>query len=315
MPGLNDILEAARTLSWENLGRHITFYLPGMFIYNKHSGKYPAISITGSECALNCDHCRTKILAPMIPAVSPALLIEKCLQLAAKGNHGVLLSGGCDKNGRLPWKPFIPAIEEIKAKTNLFISIHSGLIDDETALALKAAGVDQALIDVIGDDETFAAIYHVDFGVARIYDALKALHRAALPIIPHIVCGLYYGEIKGEKQAIKTISKFDIEQVVIVSLMKIPGTPLWDTQPLKAEAVAEIIAETRFKMPRVKISMGCARERGNTLLETLAIDAGVNRMALPSEEAIQRAKEYGLQIKYQHTCCSVSKNIYEPSAF
>ncbi len=313
MPGLNDTLKEARTLSWENLGRHITFYLPGMFIYNNRSGKYPAISITGSECALNCDHCRAKILAPMISAASPALLIEKCLRVAEKGNHGVLLSGGCDKNGCLPWKPFIPAIQEIKAKTNLFISIHSGLIDYETAVALKAAGVDQALIDVIGDDETLAAIYHVDFGVSRIFEALKALHRAKLPIIPHIVCGLYYGKIKGEKQAIQTISQFDIEQVVIVALMKIPGTPLGSTQPLKAEAVAEIIAETRFKMPQVKISMGCARERGNTRLEILAIDAGVNRMAIPSEEAIEHAREYGLQIKYQHTCCSVSKNIYEPS--
>ncbi|MFC1814384.1 radical SAM protein [Thermodesulfobacteriota bacterium] len=311
MPELHNILKAARKISWDNLGRNITFYLPGMFIYNKHSGKYPAISITGSECALNCDHCQSKILEPMISATSPALLIEKCCHLAEKGNHGVLISGGCDENGRLPWEPFIPAIKEIKEQTDLFISVHSGLIKGKTAVALKKAGVDQALIDVIGDDETFKNIYHVDFGISRIHSSMEALHNVNMPIIPHIVCGLHYGEIKGEKKAVEMISQFDVEQVVIVALMRIPGTPVWNTQPLKAEAVAEIIAETRFKMPHAKISLGCARERGNPLLEILAIDAGINRMALPSEEAIERAKKYGLQIKYQRTCCSVTKSFDE----
>ena len=311
MQELDGILKKARDLSWKYLGREITFYLPGMFIYNNRTGRYPAISITGSQCALNCDHCRSKILEPMIPAVSPDQLLERCLQLEKNGTVGVLISGGCDTNGRLPWNAFIPAIKQIKSRTDLFISIHSGLIDFQTALALKEAGVDQALIDVIGDDQTFKDIYHVDFGVSRIYDSLAALHRAGLAIVPHIVCGLHYGKIKGEKKAAEMISQFHVEQVVIVSLMRIPGTPLWNTKPLNAEAVAEIIAEARFKIPQVKISLGCARQRGNTALEILAIDAGVNRMALPSEEAIAHAKELGLKINYQRTCCSITKQVFE----
>jgi uncharacterized radical SAM superfamily protein len=311
MQELDDILKKARDLSWKYLGREITFYLPGMFVYNNRTGRYPAISITGSHCVLNCDHCQSKILEPMIPAVSPDQLLERCLQLEKNGTVGVLISGGCDANGRLPWDAFIPAVKQIKSQTDLFISIHSGLIDFKTALALKEAGVDQALIDVIGDDQTFKDIYHVDFGVSRIYDSLEALYRAGLATVPHIVCGLHYGKIKGEKKAAEMISQFDVEQVVIVSLMRIPGTPLWSTKPLNAEAVAEIIAEVRFKMPQVKISLGCARQRGNTALEILAIDAGVNRMALPSEEAVARAREYNLQIRYQPTCCSVTRRVYE----
>jgi len=311
MQELDGILKKARDLSWKYLGREITFYLPGMFISNNRTGRYPAISITGSHCALNCDHCRSKILEPMIPAVSPDQLLERCLQLEKNGTVGVLISGGCDTNGRLPWDAFIPAIGQIKSRTDLFISIHSGLIDFQTALALKEAGVDQALIDVIGDDQTLKDIYHVDFGVSRIYDSLEALCRAGLALVPHIVCGLHYGQIKGEKNAVEMISRFHVEQVVIVSLMRISGTPLWNTNPPAAEAVAEIIAEARFKMPQVRISLGCARQRGNTALENLAIDAGINRMALPSEEAIAHAREYNLQIHYQPTCCSVTRRVYE----
>jgi len=305
---MDDRLTRARKMSWENLGKRITFFLPGIFNYNGIFGRYPALSITGSQCVLNCDHCRGKILEPMIAARTPDLLIKKCIRIAERGNHGVLISGGCDEKGHLPWKKFIKAIKKVKDLTRLYISVHSGLIDDETALRLRESGVDQALIDVIGDNDTYRDIYHVDFGVSEIMSSMASLQKAHLPIIPHIVCGLHYGKFKGEKKAVEMIAQFDVEQVVIVSLMRIPGTPVASVKTPSGEAVAEIIAETRFKLPAVQISLGCARERGNTRMELLAVDAGVNRMVIPSEEAIQRAEDYGLDIKYQRTCCSVSKD-------
>ncbi|UCF82780.1 MAG: radical SAM protein [Desulfobacteraceae bacterium] len=308
MNDLDEKLKQAREMSWKTFGRRITFFLPGIFCYNGLYGRYPAISITGSQCALQCDHCRGKILEPMTSAMTPDLLTEQCIRLAQKGNHGVLLSGGCDEEGRLPWDRFMPAIKEIKGHTDLYISVHCGLIDYATALQLKEVGVNQALIDVIGDDDTYRDIYHVDFGVSKILSSMESLQKSNMPIIPHIVCGLHYGKIKGENKAVEMIAQFDVDQVVIVSLMPIPGTPLWNGALPGAGEVAEIIAETRFKLPRARINLGCARERGNIPMELLAIDAGVNRMAIPSEEAIRRTEDYGLEIRYQRTCCSVSKD-------
>ncbi len=314
MPEFEKRLKRAREYSWQHLGKKIIFYLPGMFMLNGIKGKYPAISITGNECALQCDHCHGKILGSMKHTATPEKLVALCLELAAMGRHGVLISGGCDLQGALPWEQFIPAIEEIKQRTGLFVSVHSGLIGEQEALGLKQAGVDQALIDVIGDDETFQRIYHLPFGVERINDTMAALDHAGLPMVPHIVCGLNYGVIKGEKQAVEMISAFKIEQLVIVSLMNIPGTPIGRISPPApaAEAVADIIAQARMKIPAACISLGCARRRGSHLLETLAIDAGINRMALPSDEAVARAKSYGLEIHYQKTCCSVSRDYFEP---
>lgn len=306
MVTINEKLKKARELSWNHFGKEITFYLPGMFSYNGFSGKYPAVSITGSECALQCDHCRGSILEPMIGTLTPGVLLEKGLRLAEKGNHGILISGGCDEGGQLPWEEFIPVIRKLKSRTDLYISIHSGLLDYRVARALKVAGVDQALIDVIGDDETYKSIYHVPFGVSRIESSMEALERSGLSMIPHIVCGLAFGRIKGERKAIEIISRFHVDQVVIVSLMPVRGTPVWNVELPNAVDIAEIIAETRLGIPRARISLGCARQRGNSMLEILSIDAGVNRMALPSDEAIQRAEDYGLAIRYQKTCCSVS---------
>jgi uncharacterized radical SAM superfamily protein len=305
-------LHAARELSWRLHGNRITFYLPGMFRLDGATGRYPALSITGGECALGCDHCQGKILSSMIFTQSADRLLSRCRELAARGTYGVLISGGCTAEGRLPWEPFLTAIATIKSETALFISVHSGLVDDGDALGLKQAGVDQVLIDVIGDDDTFKNVYHLPFGIDRIAASMTALQRAGLPMVPHIVCGIHYGGMRGEKRAVAMISRFKVERVAIVSLMPLPGTRMEAMRPPAPEAVADIIAEVRFAMPHVPISLGCARQRGNRQLEEMAIDAGVNHLALPSEEAVKRAQAYGLDIGYQATCCSV---VPDPSAF
>jgi len=302
-------LEKARQLSWQEFGKKITFYLPGMFNYNNMTGRYPAISITGEQCSLMCDHCQGEILKSMVQASKPELLIERCQTLEKKGVVGVLISGGCDYNGQLPWNDFLDAVKTIKQTTNLMVSVHSGLISESSAIEMKEAGVDQALIDVIGDEDTFLKVYHLSKGIDKIEKSMGALVNASIELIPHIVCGLDYGRIKGEENAVSIVSNFDVEKLVFVSLMGIPGTPMFKVKPPKAENVATIIANARFKMPKTKISLGCARERGNSLLDVLAIKAGVNSMALPSDEAVIQAEKYNLDIRYQKTCCSVSVDL------
>jgi hypothetical protein len=313
MSELDQRLKIARQISWQHLGKQIKFYLPGIFLLDGISGKYPAASITGERCALQCDHCQGKILRSMLQTETPERLVTQCLELSKKGQYGVLISGGCDLSGRLPWSLYVPAIKEIKKRTNLFISVHSGLVDACEAQHLKAAGVDQALIDVVGDDETFQQIYHVPFGVERIQESMAALQAAGLPTVPHIVCGLNHGKLRGEKTAVQMVARFNVEQLAIVSLIGIPGTPMFRVRPPAPEAIADIIADARYLMPSTAISLGCARQRGNSRLEILAIDAGVNRMALPSDEAIAKAKEYGLTIRYQKTCCSVPNDLSIPN--
>lgn len=275
-----------------------------------------------TECDLLCDHCRGTLLKPMIPAGTPAELADRLRNLSAKGHIGALISGGCDQRGRLPWDRFVPAIRKIKAETDLQVSVHSGMVDDETALKLKGAGVDQALIDVIGDDDTYGSVCHVPFGVDRIEAAMASLQRAGIPMVPHIVCGLHYGKMRGEKRAVAMISRFQAAAVVIVALMNqtTKYTKKGETTngvnerdkavSPTAEAVADIIAEARLAMPETPISLGCARKRSDRRMELLAIDAGVNRMALPSDEAVEKAKGYGLEICHQKTCCSVTPVLY-----
>jgi len=300
-------LKGARELSWKNFGKVFTAYLPGMFSYDGIKGDYPALSITGKKCALQCDHCKAQLLKSMPGVLDQKMLVEKAIHYEKNGCHGLLITGGCDREGRLPWKDFLPAVRKIKEKTGLYISAHSGILDRSTAKKLKDAGIDQALIDVIGDDSTYKNICHVNHGVSKIYDTIAYLTDVGIDVIPHIICGVEYGSIKHEERALKAVSDFNPRQLVIVSLMPLPKTPLWGKIPPTAEEISEIIIKARFMMPDTILSLGCARQRGDIKKEIMAIDAGVNMMAIPSEEAIEYARGYGLEIKYQKTCCSVTK--------
>ena len=308
IPEIDEKIRLAGSLGRKRFGKKIAFYVPGMMRWNNVTGKYQAVSITGKHCALQCDHCAGSLLDTMAWTTTADDLLALCIRLKEKGNHGVLISGGCNEYGKLPWDKFLPTVWKIKEKTGLYISVHSGLVDRKTAFDMKAAGIDQVLIDVIGDDETYQRVCHVSFGVSRITDTLEAMAQAELDIVPHVVCGLHFGLIRGEANAIRTISQFPVRQVVIVSLMKIPGTPSMSFSQPTAKEVANIIAEARLALPEAVVSLGCARERGNREMEILAINAGIQRMALPSDEAVAHCRKMEFEMKFQPTCCSVARD-------
>jgi uncharacterized radical SAM superfamily protein len=255
-----ELFDRAWKVTRENHGDYFTFYLPGMIRYGDKRGLYPALSLTGSRCQLQCEHCKGLLLKPMIPAPTPDVLVTKCLKLARSGNSGILLSGGSDLEGRLPWRKFYGAISKIKSETNLFISVHSGFLDFSTASALKEAGVDQALIDIMGDEETAQEIYHLE-GLQRVIRSLEDLFRAGLEVVPHIVAGLMYGRVQGEYEALRIISRFQPSALVIVVLNPLKGTPMATVSFLSPIDVARIIARARVMMPHTPISLGCERPR------------------------------------------------------
>ncbi|MCD6301035.1 MAG: radical SAM protein, partial [Staphylothermus sp.] len=106
------------------------------------SKKFPAISITGTKCWLMCSYCMGRYLKGMNHVHSPDELMKTAEYYAERGAIGLLISGGFTREGKLPLKPYIKTIKEIKKKYDLVISIHTGLIDKEEAFMLREAGVD-----------------------------------------------------------------------------------------------------------------------------------------------------------------------------
>ena len=302
-----DLFDTSWEIARANHGNTFTFYLPGMIRCGQERGRYPAISITGNHCELQCEHCKGILLEPMIKTTDPDKLVRICQNFATKGAHGILLTGGSNSKGRLPWKKYIEAIRKIREETPLFISAHTGFPTFESCLLLKDAGVNQALIDVIGDRETASYVYHLD-GLQKVYDALDGIKQSALEFAPHIVAGLFYGKIRAEYKALEIIRIYQPSALVIVVLTPLKGTPMAGFTPPSPLEIGRLIARSRLLMPEVPISLGCERPRNRQggLMERLAIRAGANRMAIWSEEAIEEAKSLGLIPRFQATCCSLS---------
>src|SRR4030042_26200 len=103
-------------------GSRLTAYLPGMFVVDGRRGKYRAVSITGDKCDLDCGHCKGTLLRSMEHALSADDLKQQGQAAVARGDHGILVTGGCDQQGRLPWEEFIPAIRELKKRSGLTIT-------------------------------------------------------------------------------------------------------------------------------------------------------------------------------------------------
>jgi len=249
-------------------------------------------------------------LNTMLPAVTPEQLVSLCTQWKQKGAVGCLISGGCLPDGSVPLDKFIDAIAEVKRDLGLTVVVHTGVIELSMAKRLKDAGVDAALIDIIGSDETIKEIYQLNVEVQDFDRSLKALHESGIPFVPHVLVGLHYGRLKGELKALQMISKYEPSAVIVIALMPIHGTPMEDVSPATSIDIAKVLTIARLTMPDTPLVLGCMRPKGRSKgeIDVLAVEAGVNAIAFPAEKAIKQAESLGLEISFSSMCCS---QIYE----
>jgi len=291
--------------------RKIRFYAPS-FMYYKTShyssspNDFPTISVTGKGCALKCKHCEGVVLNTMYPATTPDALFELCVHLKENGAKGCLISGGCLPSGVVPLGKFVGTIARVKRELGLTVFAHTGVIDLQTAKALKKSGIDAALIDIIGSDETIREIYKLDVSVEDYEDSLKALREAGIEFVPHVIVGLHYGKLEGEFHALQMISKYEPSALVIIAFMPIRGTELENVRPPGLIEIVRVIATSRVMFARTPLVLGCMRPKYRDRAETevLAIKAGVDAIAFPTEEAIEFAESYGFKSSFSSFCCS-----------
>ncbi len=285
--------------------KKIHFFIPGMFTVYGETGLYPAISITGTGCSLMCDHCQAKILHTMPDASTPEKLLELASEFEKKGAVGMLVSGGSDFHGTLPFEVFADALREIVQTTKLHISVHTGFATRQQARLLKEIGINQALIDVIGSDEVAHRVYKLPPGVAEA--SVRAVFEEGLNVVPHVLVGLDFGGNSFEEKALELVAQYCPKRVVIIALRPAKGTPMEQTKPPAPERVAQVIRYAKELIPGSMINLGCARPVGLHKAQTdvLAIQAGVDGMAVPSRQAYEEAERLGLEIVKMPTCCSL----------
>ena len=278
--------------------KEITFYYTG--------DTFPAVSITGNSCALNCKHCNRRMLENLHHGISTEEIIALAEKFEKRRATGMLLTGGCDRNARVPIYRFVEAIKKIKKETNLILLAHTGIIDYDTAKLLKEAGLDGVSLDVVSDEKVAENIYGIKIPAEKYEQSLLAHKKAGIKIIsPHVCVGLNFGKLSHEISSLNTISCISPTEIIIIALMPLKSTPMENVR-VAPEDVLEVIEEARKKFPTTRIILGCAHSTGEdrALIEELVIEK-VDGIAMPTPRVKKLAEKLNFKIYEQHTCCAI----------
>ena len=294
--------------------REIRFSTPTFKAYSScevsgcGKNSFPAFSVTAAGCALMCDHCQAKILEPMIPATTPESLDRQVRELVASQDlQGFLLSGGSTRRNEIRYERYYPVIDRLKRDfPQLKVAIHSALLDGPRAKAMEAAGVDTAMMDVIGSRETIRDVYHLDRPVEDFEQTLAALCATTMEVVPHIVIGLHYGRILGEPGALDIVSRHSVHSLVLVVVMPFYARPGTFATPSTSD-VGRIFLEARRRIPDRQVLLGCARPPGmhRRVTDAYAVIAGLDGIAFPADGTLAVAGAIGRPAVQEHACCSI----------
>jgi uncharacterized radical SAM superfamily protein len=298
----------------EHFGSTMEFYAPGLKRWQtaewrplKHNRFLP-ISVTGTACALQCDHCKTHVLEGMVTLQKDTDLFATAQRLHASGTDGILVSGGSNRTGGVPLLPHVAAMRRVREELGMRVIVHSGVVSPKLAAGLAAAGVEGVMLDIIGAEETIREVYHLDLTPDDFERSLALLAARRLRIIPHIVLGLHYAQLLGEWRALEMIRRYPVSTLILVVLTPLVGTPMAHLKPPPLDDVIEFFATARQAMPDTKVNLGCGRPMGKMKqeMDRAAIDHGLNGIAYPADGAIEYARERGLDPALYEYCCSLT---------
>lgn len=286
MPDMDDDLITAWETRQANFRPQLTCYVPARTM---------PVSVTGTDCALDCGHCGAHYLRHMAPLQHAA---TDCRLPAATS---LLISGGCDSDGHVPLSPHLEALIALKGTRRL--NWHVGLIGQDE-LAHIQPYVDAVSFDFVGDDNTIREVYGLDRTVAD-YVACFRMLQASVRVVPHVTIGLAGGEIRGERQAISELRVLGVVSLVFLVFVPTPGTRYAAKPAPSPDAAAELIAEARVMLPKATITLGCMRPGGayRAKLDSLAVKAGVNSIVNPARSARTLAGTMGLTLVDRDECC------------
>ncbi len=300
--------------------RQLKFYAPGK--------AFPSISLSGNNCALDCEHCDKKYLNHMIAAETPDDLKETFSQLINRGAVGTLISGGCDAEGKVPLLNFEQTILDFKNGAEgkkFFLNSHVGLVSDEEAMRIKAMGIDTVSFDLNLDPKVIAELFHLPHTPQQYKDSFRALLKAKVRVIPHILIGANFGKIEEELDALRFLHEISTEfpggytpELIVFIVMIPPRTKgVMDSRfsLISPSEVAKLILIAQTLFPNSDLSLGCMRPHGSYsfAMEKWSIQAGAYRVVKPSSKTRRWAESQGYPQRFFAACCLIPSE-FDPIA-
>lgn len=246
-----------------------------------------------------------------VQAVNPKLV----------GITSFLISGGCDKEGKVP---ILPYQEQLKALSKRYkLNAHVGLVTEKDIKPFQDI-FSAVSFDFVSSDRVIKEVYHLNKTLKDYLASYRAIQKY-LPIFPHITLGLYKGQltspshnknlslshagkhIQGWEYQTVDILVQQLQATTIVLNIFIPTqeTKFASCKPPSLRQLEKYFSYVRTTYPGIKLVLGCMRPRGSyrTSTDQLAVKYQFQSIVLPTKPAQNVAKNMGYTIQESYECC------------
>ncbi|SNB45598.1 biotin synthase BioB [Geobacter sp. DSM 9736] len=270
------------------------------------------INAKSGRCSENCSFCAQSAHhatdAPVYPLVDEEQMVKCAVEAQRNGSscYGIITSGSGIKKGE-ELDRICRAVRRIKTETAITPSCSLGIIDLQTAVALRGAGVET---------------YHHNLETARSFfpqvctthdyeedvDTVVLAKRAGMKVCCGGIIGL--GESPAQRvELAMTLAELGVDSVPINFLNPIEGTRLAGASNLAPLECLKTIALFRLILPTKRITVCGGREKNLRDLQSWIFFAGANGTMIgnyltttgrPADEDWQMLKDLELTIS---ECC------------
>ncbi|MFC5605405.1 biotin synthase BioB [Variovorax soli] len=268
------------------------------------------LSVKTGGCPENCGYCPqsaefdTGVKAQKLMEVDEVLRAAKAAQDAGATRFCMGAAWRAPKDRDV--EKVAALIEAVKG-LGMQTCATLGMLEPHQAQALKSAG-----LDYYNHNLDTAPEYYTDVVQTRQYqdrlDTLAAVRAAGI----NVCCGGIVG--MGEQPVhraglIAQLANLDPypESVPINSLVRVPGTPLADSEPVDPFEFVRMIAVARITMPKARVRLSAGRQQLGEAVQALCFMAGANSIFYgdkllvtgnPDVEAdVQLLRKLGLQAR------------------
>ncbi|WP_224982369.1 biotin synthase BioB [Geomonas agri] len=236
------------------------------------------INAKSGRCAENCAFCAQSANhstdAPVYPLVQEEQMVECAKTAETNGSacFGIITSGTTVKGQEL--EQILAALRRIRKETTILPSCSLGIIDEETALKLKEAGMDTYHHNLETAESFFPNIcttheYREDV------ETVRAVKKAGVKVCSGGIFGM--GESAAQRVEMAfTLKELDVDSVPMNFLNPIEGTRLEGARNITAQECLKTIAIYRLILPQKRITICGGREKNLRDLQSWIFFAGAN---------------------------------------
>jgi biotin synthase len=237
------------------------------------------INAKSGRCAENCAFCAQSAHhdtgVPVYALVDEDEMV-RCAALAEQngaGCYGIVTSGTSIKSAE-ELERVCRTVTRIKNETGISPSCSLGILDQETALRLKNAGMETYHHNL----ET-ARSFFPQICTTHSYEEDVATIRAAKSVGLRVCCGGIFGLGESFAQRIEmalTLRELDVDSIPLNFLNPVAGTRLEHADYLTPLECLTIISVYRFLLPGKRLSVCGGREKNLRELQSWMFLAGAN---------------------------------------